>query len=79
MELPSPTSQLGFDISDVFQYMQLHKRQSNSLEEIDFHVAEFSQLSEVNLNDFMNTGVDVILDEKQFSGQVVFKTKPHNL
>lgn len=78
MELPSPTSQLGFDIPDVFHYMQLHRRRSSS-EEIDFHIAEFSQLSEVNLNDYIDTGVDITLDEKQYSGQVCFTPKPHNI
>ena len=79
MELPSPTSQLGFDIADIFKNLQIRKRDSS--DEIDFHVVEFSQLSEIDLNDYMNTGhgVDILLDENQFSGQVTFTVKPRNI
>ena len=72
MEVPSPTC--DFDIKNVFVNAQ--RRRSSFSEATDFFDAEFSPLTQIDLNHYPN-GVDITLQENELSGQLSFIPKPH--
>ena len=74
MEVPSPTC--DFDINDVFVNAQRRRPSSSETNQTDFFDAEFSPLTQIDLNHYPN-GVDIFLQENELSGQLSFIPKPH--
>ena len=71
MESASPTSP-RFDINAVFT----NARSVNRGDSIDFFDAEFTPLTKIDLHQYPN-GMEVIVQENEMSGQILFIPKPH--
>ena len=73
MEVGSPSSP-GFDLNAIFETA----RRGSIREDIDFFDAEFTPLVQIDLQNYSN-GMDVIIEEHEMSGQILFIPKPHYL
>ena len=71
MEVASPSSP-GFDLNAIFE----NARRGSLREDIDFFDAEFTPLIQIDLQNYSN-GMDVIIEEHEMSGQILFIPKPH--
>ena len=71
MEVASPSSP-GFDINAVFA----NTNRRSFGEHVDFFDAEFTPLTPIDLHQYPN-GMEVIVQENEMSGQILFIPKPH--
>ena len=71
MEVESASSP-GFDLNAIFE----NGRRGSIREDIDFFDAEFTPLTQIDLQNYSN-GMDIIIQENELSGQILFIPKPH--
>ena len=71
MDVESPSSP-GFDLNAIFE----NARRGSIRDDTDFFDAEFTPLIQVDLQNYSN-GMDIIVQENEMSGQILFIPKPH--